>query len=142
MNLKRMWIVLCALAASSCVVAADPAAKPRLAGIAPPARIPYVRPAEPAGESILTAAIPRALRRAVVADAARRFKVTQTAVVLAQAERMTWTDTSLGCPEPGQMYARTIVPGFRVVAKTAEGNFVYHTDAHGQILVCGPSGVR
>jgi hypothetical protein len=141
MNQKRIWIVLFALA-SSWVLATEPAAKPRVAGIAPPARIPYVQSAEPAGESIPMVVIPRALRRAVVADAARRFKVAQTAVVLAHAERLTWSDSSLGCPEPGQAYAQTIVPGFRVVAKTAEGDFVYHTDAHGQILVCGPSGGR
>jgi hypothetical protein len=83
--------------------------------------------------------MPRAVRRAVVADAARRFKVSESAVVLARAEQLTWTDGSLGCPQPGQMYTQALVPGFRVVARTSEGEFLYHTDSHGQVLVCGPT---
>jgi hypothetical protein len=142
MNLKRNWIVLCA-AVASCAVSAEPAAKSRVAvGIAPPARIPYPSPAAPAGESIPISAMPREVRRAVVADAARRFKVAQNAVVLARAEKMHWSDASLGCPEPGRQYAQAIVPGFRVAAKTAEGEFLYHTDAHGRVLVCEPSQAR
>ena len=56
-----------------------------------------------AGEPVTTAAtsVPREVRRAVVADAARRFKVAESAVVLTQAEQVTWNDGSLGCPQPG-----------------------------------------
>jgi hypothetical protein len=139
--MKRTSIVLCALITSSCAVATEPAANsPTPRGIAPPTRIPYTQSAaSPGGEAIAASAMPRAVRRAVVADAARRFKVAESAVVLARAEQLTWSDASLGCPQPGQMYTQALVPGFRVVARTSEGEFLYHTDSHGQVLVCGPT---
>ena len=30
------------------------------------------------------------------------------------AEAVTWSDGSLGCPEPGMMYTQALVPGYRV----------------------------
>ena len=84
-----------------------------------------------------TASMPRAVRRAVVADAARRFKVAESAVVLARAEQVTWSDGSLGCPEPGRMYTQMLVPGFRVTATTTAGQMLYHTDTRGNVVTCG-----
>ena len=137
MNLMRTWILLCAVGAT-CAVFADPVGKPRAVGIAPPTRIPAIVSAAPAGDAIAIAAVPRELRRLIVADAARRFGVERTAVVLARAEKMTWSDGSLGCADPGQTYAQVLISGFRVVAKTREGEFVYHTDTHGRLVVCAP----
>ena len=116
------------------LLAADP--RPQT-GIAPPTRIPNVpTPAVQAGSPVATAAVPRAVRRAVAKDAARRFGVAESAVVLSGAEQVTWRDGSLGCPQPGQMYTQALVPGFRLTATTAEGTFLYHTDSQGQVLVC------
>ena len=117
------------------VGAANP---PPQTGIAPPTRISNVSPAvaAPRGEQVPTATVPRDVRRAVVADAAKRFRVKESAVVLARAEKVTWNDGSLGCPEPGHRYAQLLVPGFRVVASTREGNFTYHTDSNGNVRIC------
>ena len=123
---------------ASCAQGADPAS-PR--GIAPPTRIPDpIAAAGPAGEPVATASIPPELRRTVVADAAKRFGVDPNSVVLARAERVTWSDGSLGCPEPGMMYTQMLVDGFRVVAKTVEGELVYHTDSRGNARTCGVAG--
>lgn len=109
-------------------------------GIAPPTRIPDgAAPAGPAGVAVPSASIPREVRRAVVADAAVRFKVAESVVVVTQAERVTWSDASLGCPEPGQMYAQMLVDGFRVVAKTGAGSLTYNTDIGGKVISCGPA---
>ncbi|HEV7609575.1 MAG TPA: hypothetical protein VGO61_19720 [Steroidobacteraceae bacterium] len=131
----RISIAFIVAVASGPALPTEPAA--RLQGIAPPTRIPDAPPpAEQAGNPIATVAVPRTVRHAVVADAARRFRVGESAVVLVRAEQITWNDGSLGCPQPGQMYAQSLVPGFRVVAKTSEGEFLYHTDSRGQVLVC------
>jgi hypothetical protein len=82
------------------------------------------------------ASIPREVRRAVVADAAKRFNVPESSVVVARAEQVTWPDGSLGCPEPGMMYTQALVPGFRVVAKTSAGELSYHTDSSGTVRNC------
>jgi hypothetical protein len=119
--------------AAACVSGEQKRATPR----APPVRIPA--PAlngQPEGQPVATTAIPAGLRRAVVADAAGRFKVAESAVVLTRAEQVTWPDGSLGCPEPGMMYTQSLVPGFRVVAKTVAGELLYHTDQVGNLRNC------
>jgi hypothetical protein len=107
--------------------------------VMPPTRLPYVTESEggPAGIPVASASVPRAVRRAVVADAARRFKVDESAVVLVRAEQVTWPDASLGCPEPGMAYTQMLVAGFRIVAKTTEGELTYHADERGRIALCG-----
>jgi hypothetical protein len=111
---------------------------PLKTGIGPPTRIPDVAAAAgPAGVAVPSASVPRDVRRAVVADAAKRFGVADTAVVLTRAEKVTWNDASLGCPEPGQVYAQMLVEGFRVVAKTPAGSLTYNTDGGGKVVSCG-----
>jgi len=135
---KTFAVVILSVAAAAPVVAhaADPA---RPTPIAPPKRVPNPQQpsAEPVGASVPSASVPREVRRAVVADAARRFKVAESAVVLGQAEQVTWSDGSLGCPQRGQMYTQNLVAGYRIVAITSEGQMVYHTDSQGFAVTCG-----
>lgn len=117
--------------------AREPGAAP--VGIAPPQRIPVpvAQPTPPVGTPIAAASIPKEVRRAVVADAARRFEVAESAVVLVRAEQVTWRDGSLGCPSRGLVYTQAPVPGFRVVATTSAGQMLYHTDSRGNVVTCG-----
>jgi hypothetical protein len=137
---------ICSLAAalSMCLVAraggTPPSDDPReTQRIAPPKRLPapVAESLQPAGEIVTTASMPREVRRAVVADAAKRFRVAESAVVLASAEQVTWGDGSLGCPQPGMSYTQALVPGYRVTARTAAGQFIYHTDQRGNVVTCG-----
>ncbi len=135
--LRRSVVFGVAMAVAIAVVpghAADKPSTPR--GIAPPTRIPDVVAAQPAGERVDIASVPRAVRRAVAADAARRFTVSENEVVLVDAERLTWSDGAMGCPEPGQVYTQMLVPGFRVTAKTIAGQMLYHTDSRGNAVTC------
>jgi hypothetical protein len=57
---------------------------------------------------------------------------------LMSVEEVTWNDTSLGCPQPGMMYAQVLIPGWRVIVEDAEGN---RYDVHApedlkEIVVC------
>ena len=136
--LRLLTVLLFALGAT---VACAADAKPQTgkgAGVAPPTRIPDPEQAvlAPAGQQVSITAIPREVRRAVVADAAKRFNVAESAVVLTRAEQVTWPDGSLGCPEPGRMYTQMLVEGFRVSARTAEGELIYHTDSRGNVANC------
>jgi hypothetical protein len=123
---------------------------PPATGVAPPARIPdivQVAPEAPAAELVPVASLSRETRRAVVEDAARRFKVSENDVVLTRAERLTWPNGALGCPEPGRMYTQALVSGYRLVAKTAAGELIYHADQRGNIASCAgrsskPPGVQ
>jgi hypothetical protein len=138
MSKSLNFLLLVALLGEA-AIAVDTPPTPR--GIAPPTRIPDVETMEPvasvpAGEPISTAQIPRSVRHAVVADAARRFNVAESAVVIGRAEQLTWSDGSLGCPEPGRTYAQVLVPGFRLVAITSAGELTYHTDSRGNAVTC------
>ena len=121
---------------AACAVASEKPATPR--GIAPPTRIPDPVVPGPPGEHVDIASVPRAVRRAVVADAAKRFSVNENAVVLVEAERVTWSDGAMGCPERGQMYTQMLVPGYRLSAKTSAGQMLYHTDSRGTVVSCAP----
>lgn len=132
------------LATTAC--AADPpradTATTRPTGVAPPTRIPdaVTDAPGPVGQPVNIASLPRETRRAVVADAARRFNVDASAVVLTRAEQVTWPDGSLGCPEPGQFYTQMLVTGYRLTAKTSAGELIYHTDSRGNVKSCGVAG--
>jgi len=138
MRMMLRIAILSAVVAAPLAHAADP---PRPTPVAPPARIPDPGAANsgPSGTLVASASVPQAVRRAVVADAAKRFKVAESAVVLGQAEQVTWNDGSLGCARPGQMYTQNLVAGYRIVVITSEGRMVYHTDSHGFATTCGGS---
>lgn len=137
--LRNLGILLAAISMGA--VAAENPLPPRT-GMAPPARLPpsaeTVSPL-PAGTPVGIAAVPREVRRAVVADAAKRFSVAESAVVLTRAEQVTWSDGSLGCPEPGRMYTQSLIAGYLVAAKTTEGELTYHTDSRAFVVSCGSS---
>lgn len=126
--MKRIWILL-ALGLGLQALAAEPARTAE--GIAPPKRIPD--PVANGGivgatDPVSTASLPRELRRALVADAARYFNVPENKVVLTRAEKVVWSDAALGCPQPDMGYTQATVGGYRVVARTEAREMVYHTN--------------
>ena len=140
---RGAWLLAGALSLCVLVRAEESGLPARQTQTMPPKRIPEVVPGatleslQPAGEPVNTASMPRTVRRAVVADAARRFQVAEDAVVLTSAEQVTWSDGSLGCPQPGYSYTQMLVSGFRVTATTSAGRMLYHTDTRGNVVTCG-----
>ncbi|MBC7228094.1 MAG: hypothetical protein H5T61_12840 [Thermoflexales bacterium] len=60
-------------------------------------------------------------------------------IAVASWEPVDWPDTSLGCPEPGMMYAQVIVPGYLVILDVHGELYRVHTDRAGeQIVFCLP----
>jgi hypothetical protein len=140
-----MATILRILLMSGALAAVVPAcAQPPLTGVAPPTRIPdgLAPDKQPVGEAIAISKVPRSVRRAVVAAAAKRFNVAESAVVLSRAERVTWSDAALGCPEHGRMYAQALVPGFRLEARAQAGLLVYHTDQGLRAVTCAAMAMQ
>lgn len=67
-------------------------------------------------------------------DLARRLSIKVEEIGLVEAKAVEWPDTSLGCPQPGMMYAQVITPGFRVVLEAEAKTYEYHTDQTRSIL--------
>ena len=74
--------------------------------------------------------------RAARADAARRTGAAAESLALISAESVTWSDGSLGCPQPGVMYTQALVPGYRVRLRGPEGEMDYHASARGALVLC------
>lgn len=76
--------------------------------------------------------------QAALADAARRTGMGAAALEVVSAERVTWLDGALGCPEPGLMYTQALVPGYRIRIKAGGQMLNYHAGARGAPLLCPP----
>jgi len=37
----------------------------------------------------------------------------RTIELVGSVEEITWSDSSLGCPEPGKMYSQVLIPGYK-----------------------------
>jgi len=71
---------------------------------------------------------------AAKADLMQRLGVTEEAIVVKSIEEVQWRDASLGCPQPGMMYAQVITPGFQIVLEVEGQTYEYHTDQTRAVL--------
>jgi hypothetical protein len=73
-------------------------------------------------------------------DLAQRLGVAVDQIQRVSVEAVEWSDTSLGCPQPGMMYAQVITPGYRVVLEAEGDRYQYHTDRDRGIVLCTDEG--
>ena len=62
-------------------------------------------------------------------DLAGRIGASEREILFVSAESRTWSDASLGCPEPGMQYAQAQVPGWVLTFRRGERLFTYHAGA-------------
>lgn len=72
----------------------------------------------------------------VKADLAQRLGVSEEEVSVKSLETMQWSDSSLGCPQPGMMYAQVITPGYRLVLVVEGQVYEAHTDEGQHAVWC------
>ncbi len=60
------------------------------------------------------------------ADLAERLGVSVDQIALVSFDAVRWRDSSLGCPQPGMMYAQVITPGYLIVLQVEEQQYEYH----------------
>ena len=58
------------------------------------------------------------------------------AALYVTAEEVTWPDTSLGCPKPGQVYAQVLTPGFSIKLYGATQTYEIHGSNAGNLVLC------
>ena len=71
-----------------------------------------------------------------VADLAERLGVEPSEIEVVMAERVTWPDGSLGCPEPGMSYTQALVEGSKVVLGHDERVYLYHAGTDDEPFLC------
>src|SRR5689334_8455005 len=72
-------------------------------------------------------------------EAARRTGAAPSQMELVSSQRVTWRDSSLGCPEPDMMYTQQLVPGFRVRLRVKGAVLDYHASESGKVVLCPPA---
>lgn len=57
---------------------------------------------------------------------AERLQVASVDVRVVEVTEVTWSDTSIGCPQPGMAYAQKLVNGTRVLLEFGGREYHYH----------------
>jgi hypothetical protein len=63
-------------------------------------------------------------------DLAKRLSVAVTDITLVEAAPVVWSNSSLGCPQPGMVYADVLTPGFLVVLRSGDRQHEYHAGSN------------
>jgi hypothetical protein len=74
---------------------------------------------------------------AALADASERSGIPAEAIAVASALVVTWSDGSLGCPQPGMMYTQALVPGYLLILEVDGERVAYHGAAGSDPSPCG-----
>ncbi|HEX5500105.1 MAG TPA: hypothetical protein VFX03_12795, partial [Thermomicrobiales bacterium] len=73
---------------------------------------------------------------AVLADAASKFGVPADQIDIVTNEPREWPSAALGCPQPGEMYAQVLTPGYVVLLQAGDRRIEYHLDSRGNFVDC------
>lgn len=84
----------------------------------------------------MTGEVPAELLDEVTADARQRAGGSRQDVQVTRAEAVTWSDGSLGCPEPGMSYTQALVNGYWVELEVAGEAFDYRLNHRGAFKLC------
>ncbi|TCO45095.1 hypothetical protein EV646_109270 [Kribbella antiqua] len=75
------------------------------------------------------------------ADLVARLGVDAGQVTVVSSEEMTWSDGSLGCPEPGMSYTQALIDGYRVILEADGKRYHYHSGGSRPPFLCAdPQG--
>lgn len=71
-----------------------------------------------------------------IAALAARLGVSTDAIRVVVEENVTWSDGSIGCPQPGMSYTQALVDGRRVVLAHEGAEYHYHGAQNGPLSYC------
>jgi len=70
------------------------------------------------------------------ADLAQQLAISVTEINLTEATSVTWSDSSLGCPQEGMVYAQVLTPGYLILLEHGGNTFEYHASTSDSIITC------
>lgn len=71
---------------------------------------------------------------AAMDDLTARLQVAKNSVQIVSVEKRMWSDSSLGCPQPGLVYSQVITPGFLIRLGVGGKEYAYHTSLLNAVL--------
>lgn len=145
--MKTRYILLVSLltfALAACRARPQPTPIVETEPAGPEEEVATATPAQPASDesplpepesSPLPTPLANPARAAAVDFLARELGVSADQITVVSSEAVDWPDASLGCPEPGVMYAQVITPGYKFVLEAGGETYEVHTDEHGNNVV-------
>jgi hypothetical protein len=67
---------------------------------------------------------------------AEELEISVDQIKVVTADPTYWSDTSLGCPQPGMTYSQIVTPGYRVTLVVGNTLYTYHTDTKQTVVRC------
>lgn len=123
----------------ACGTAGEPGAETTTTTGGTPSTVETTTTSEVPTPVALPEGFPVSLLDEIVEDAARSTDVPMSNIEVTSVEAHTFNDASLGCPEPGQMYAQVITPGFIVLVEAGGAELDYRVAKDSSRFVgCGP----
>ena len=77
-----------------------------------------------------------------LADLSERLGIPLDEIQVVSVESVQWRDASLGCPDPGLVYAQVVTRGFLGLLEAGGEQYVYHTDAGRTVTLCDEDGLE
>jgi hypothetical protein len=108
----------------------------------PAPKMPERIPADPGSPSApVTGETPPELLAAIQSDLAVRSGSAIEDIQLIRDQAVTWSDGSLGCPQPGIFYTQAPVNGYWVVLQVQGKEYDYRASESGYYLLCESGGL-
>jgi hypothetical protein len=73
---------------------------------------------------------------AALTDLSQRLGIVENQVEVRSFARVTWSDGSLGCPKPGEVYTQALVEGSRVILAHDGDTYDYHAGSDDEPFLC------
>jgi len=100
----------------------------------------YPAPGQPSPEptSEINEATMKAMSDLARQKLAEELEIGVDQIQVVSADPTYWSDTSLGCPQPGMTYPQVMTPGYRVTLIVGSDLYTYHTDTKQTVVRCEP----
>lgn len=73
---------------------------------------------------------------AVVNDLAKKLQVNKDTIIFNDITETNWSNGSLGCPKPGEMYTQAVVLGYEINLTHGNKKYSYHTNRSNGFVTC------
>ena len=69
-------------------------------------------------------------------DLALKLGIPADQITISSAQAVTWSDSSLGCPQPGMNYTQVLTPGYLILLEAGGKIYEYHASKGTSIIYC------
>lgn len=76
------------------------------------------------------------MTQAMIRDLAQKLGVASSEITVIEVRNVTWSDSSLGCPQPGFGYMQVLTPGYFVILSSQGEEYKYHASGIENFILC------